>query len=270
VYPVLSGSWVKLALPIAPIRVDSTPPWRVSIASRTRLLLDCGPGIATALSAVDGPLDGVVITHLHIDHCYDLLPLGKSLLKPLLSFPGGPEFAGDFAPVPLLVPAGARKLFQRWVELFPISTMPLLNRAFEVAFDVREYEPGELFEIGDCAIEMHELVHTAPNCGVRVSDGERTLAYTGDTGMTDALLKLADRADLFLCEATLRASDTTGHGHLSAAEAGRAAAEAAVAELLLTHFASSEPAWLQGLHTDAQSEFDGRIRLAEAGETVTC
>ena len=236
----------------------------------TRLLLDCGPGIATALSAVDGPLDGVVITHLHIDHCYDLLPLGKSLLKPLLRFPGGPEFGGDFAPVPLLVPTGARALFERWVELFAISTMPLLNRAFEVAFDVREYEPGELFELGDCAIELHELRHTAPNCGVRVTANDATLAYTGDTGMTDALLKLADRAGLFLCEATLRASDTTGHGHLSGAEAGRVAAEAGVADLVLTHFASTEAEWLQGLRTDAAGEFAGPIRLAQPGDTYVC
>lgn len=237
---------------------------------RTRLLLDCGPGIATALSASDGPLDGVVITHLHIDHCYDLLPLGKSLLKPLLKFPGAPAFGGDFAPVPLLVPAGARQLFARWVELFAISTMPLLNRAFEAAFDIHEYEPGEPFELGDCTIEMHELAHTSPNCGIRVSAGERTLAYTGDTGMTDALFKLADRAELFLCEATLRASDTTGHGHLSAAEAGRVAARAGVGELVLTHFASTDPEWLEGLRTDAAAEFEGRIRLAEAGETLTC
>lgn len=237
---------------------------------RSRLLLDCGPGIATALSAVDGPLDGVVITHLHIDHCYDLLPLGKSLLKPMLRFPGAPEFGGECRPVPLLVPAGAKELFTRWSQLFPIASMPVLNRAFEVAFDVREYEPGELFEFGDCAVELHELVHSAPNCGIRVTDGERTLAYTGDTGMTDALVKLAADADVFLCEATLRASDTTGHGHLSAAEAGRVAAEAGVGELVLTHFASTEPEWLDGLLTDARAEFDGPIRLAEAGQTLTC
>ncbi|WAL68631.1 MBL fold metallo-hydrolase [Amycolatopsis cynarae] len=237
---------------------------------RTRLLLDCGPGIATALSAVDGPLDGVVITHLHIDHCYDLLPLGKSLLKPMLRFPGAPDFGGECKPVPLLVPVGAKELFARWSQLFPITSMPVLNRAFEVAFDVREYEPGDRFEFGGCAVELHELAHSAPNCGIRLTDGERTLAYTGDTGMTGALVDLAAGADSFLCEATLRASDTTGHGHLSAAEAGRVAAEAGVGELVLTHFASTEPDWLHGLRTDAGAEFGGRIRLAEAGETSTC
>ncbi|MDQ0382997.1 MBL fold metallo-hydrolase [Amycolatopsis thermophila] len=164
-----------------------------------------------------------MITHLHIDHCYDLLPLGKSLLKPMLRFPGAPEFGGECRPVPLVVRAGAKELFARWSQLFPIASMPVLNRAFEMAYDVREYEPGALFGFGDCAVELHELVHSAPNCGIHVTDAERTLAYTGDTGMTDALVKLAADADVVLCEATLRATDTTGHGYLSAAAAGRAA-----------------------------------------------
>jgi ribonuclease BN (tRNA processing enzyme) len=46
------------------------------------ILLDCGPGIATALGTVAAPhgLSALVVSHLHLDHCYDLLPLGKSLL----------------------------------------------------------------------------------------------------------------------------------------------------------------------------------------------
>lgn len=38
----------------------------------TRLLQDCGPGIAAALSAVTHAteLDGVVVSHPHADHCY--------------------------------------------------------------------------------------------------------------------------------------------------------------------------------------------------------
>ncbi|MGW4591901.1 MBL fold metallo-hydrolase [Amycolatopsis thermoflava] len=75
---------------------------------------------------------------------------------------------------------------------------------------------------------------------------------------------------MFLCEAALRASDTTGHGHLSASEAGRVAAAAIVGELVLTHFASTEPEWLDGLLTDARAEFDGPIRLAAAGKTLAC
>ena len=49
--------------------------------SRCRILLDCGPGVAVALSAHGGAggLDAIVVTHLHPDHCYDLLPIGTTL-----------------------------------------------------------------------------------------------------------------------------------------------------------------------------------------------
>lgn len=133
-----------------------------------RVLLDCGPGIATALSAVSDAtmLDAIVVSHLHADHCYDLLPVGKSLLSATMRFPGGPEARADEArAVPLLVPAGARELFDRWAALFPVTTMPLLDKAFERAFDVHEYEPGEVFETGDTTIGLHELRHVEPNCG---------------------------------------------------------------------------------------------------------
>lgn len=50
-------------------------------ADGVSLLLDCGPGVATALSAhPDDDLSAVLVSHLHLDHCYDLLPAGKALL----------------------------------------------------------------------------------------------------------------------------------------------------------------------------------------------
>ncbi|MFI5606893.1 MBL fold metallo-hydrolase [Amycolatopsis sp. NPDC051903] len=234
-----------------------------------RLLLDCGPGVATALSAVTEPtaLDGVVISHLHTDHCYDLLPIGKSLLSATLEFPGGPAArCAELRRVPLFVPAGARALFKRWASLFPVVTMPLLDEAFERAFDVREYEPGDRFDLGDATIGLHELRHVLPNCGIRVETPTATLAYTGDTGMTDAAVKLAADADLLLAEATLSAPDRTAHGHLSGGDAGRIASRAGARALALTHFACIDAPWLAHLRSDAASAYDGPIRLVAAGE----
>lgn len=234
----------------------------------TRLLLDCGPGVAAALSGHLRPsgLDAVVISHLHADHCYDLLPVGKSLLSGVMEFPGGPERAeAELHPVPLFVPEGARELFDRWARLFPVTTMPLLDKAFERAFDVHEYRPGDRFEVGEATVGLHELRHVLPNCGIRVEAGNRVFAYTGDTGMTDAAVKLAADADLLLAEASLSEPDRTDHGHLSGGEAGLIAARAGVGELVLTHFASGTPGWLERLHADASGTFDGPVQLARPG-----
>jgi ribonuclease BN (tRNA processing enzyme) len=236
----------------------------------TTILLDCGPGVATALSAVAAPdeLSAVIVSHLHLDHCYDLLPLGKSLLSQALRYPRAgeaPQRWADVDAVPLHVPAGSAAVLERLADLFPVTTAPVLDRTFELAFDVREYEPGARFTVGDMTVSLHELRHSAPNCGVRISSPGGCLAYTGDTGVSPGLLPLAADADVLLAEATLTATDHGPHGHLSAADAARAARDAGARALLLTHFPSAEPGWLFARRDEAAREFTGDIHLARPG-----
>jgi len=237
-------------------------------SSRTTVLLDCGPGVATALSAITNPgcVDAVIISHLHLDHCYDLLPLGKSLLSTRVGYPtsgAAPQLEAAGEPVPLYVPAGARETLLRLAALFPVSTVPVLDRAFEVAFDVREYRPGDSFTVGAMTVELYPLRHAAPNCGVRLSCAGASLAYTGDTGpATDALVALARGADLLLAEATMEETDHGPHGHLSAGDAGHIAARAGVGELVLTHFPTADPAALHTRRDRAAAVFGGPVHLA--------
>lgn len=248
-----------------------------SAPAGTRLLLDCGPGITTALSAVTRveALDAVVISHMHADHCYDLLPLGKALLharaarvlaetglEPMQALAALDAAAPG---VPLYVPVGGRAVLDRLAALFPVTTFPLLDKAFEIAFDVREYEAGAEFTIGDCAVSLHAGRHTAPNCGTRIESPSGSLAYTGDTGLAEGLADLAAGVDVLLAEATLDATDHGPHGHLSAADAGGIAAENGAGELVLTHFATGDPAVLHRRRTAAGAVFAGRVHLARPG-----
>lgn len=238
-------------------------------AAGTRVLLDCGPGVATVLSGL-GPTsvpDAVVISHLHADHCYDLLVLGKQLLAARLprEAPGHDPVSGvDMTPVPLLVPEGGRAVLDRLAALFPVTTAPVLDRAFDLAFDVREYRPGDVVALGAVTVGLTGLPHAAPNCGVRLTADGRTLAYTGDTGPSERLPELARDADLLLAECTLAEPDTGPHGHLCAADAGRVAAHAGAGELVLTHFASTDPDWLRTCADRAAAEFDGPVHVARS------
>ena len=111
---------------------------------RTTLLFDCGPGVAGALRPAD--LDAVFVSHLHLDHCYDPLPVGKSILAPLVPYPrtGAPvELAGDPPMIPLHVPVGGAGVLRTLQSLFPVVSSPPLDRVFELAFEVHEYEPEE-------------------------------------------------------------------------------------------------------------------------------
>jgi ribonuclease BN (tRNA processing enzyme) len=73
--------------------------------------------------------------------------------------------------------------------------------------------------------------------GFRVTNGEATLAYTGDTGPSDRVADLARDADLFVCEATLQKPNPEGgtRGHLSSQEAIEAFEASGAKRLLLTH-----------------------------------
>lgn len=234
------------------------------------LMLDAGPGTAVALSRQlpDIGLSGVFISHRHTDHLLDLLPLGKMLLRRrLITDPGtGLVEIDDRVPrVPLLVPAGTAELLHRFAALFPVVSDPLLDRSFELAFDVREYTPGETFDLGVLSLRPHLLRHVVPNCGVRVEADGLVVAYSGDTGPTPALSALAERADLLLCESTLTQPDHSGHGHLTAMDAGRAAAEAAVGALVLTHFTTTDPLDHARHRVRAAAAFDGPVDIARIG-----
>jgi ribonuclease BN (tRNA processing enzyme) len=236
----------------------------------TRILLECGPGIATALSALaePGSLDAVFISHLHVDHCHDLLPLGKSLLSAIAHYPGAP---GDDDPpvtlplLPLYVPSGASPLLMTWASLLPVETIPLLDRVFDGAFEIREYQPGDTFTIGDATIELFGLRHSKPNCGIRVTSGAGSLAYTGDTGVTDELTRLAAGVDLLLAEASLDHTDHGAHGHLCAADAARAAQAAGTGELVLTHMPSDDETFVKARVAEAARFFPGQVSAACPG-----
>jgi ribonuclease BN (tRNA processing enzyme) len=236
----------------------------------TAILLDCGPGVAGALPAVAAlpDLDAVFLSHLHLDHCYDVLPVAKKMVAPYVPYPGYPgtqQRAGTPVQVPLFVSPGGKQTLLTLQRLFPTVSAPMLDQALELAFDITEYDARTSAVIGDCVVTAFPVPHAVPAWGVRVESPSGVLAYTGDTGWSDDLVELAQGADLFLCEATRREPDDGPHGHLSAAQAGQLARLAGVGELILTHFSSCEPSWLRGLHADASLAFGGPVQLAAPG-----
>jgi len=238
------------------------------------LLFDCGPGVAGELRGAleHRTLDGVFVSHLHLDHCYDLLPVAKTLLSPHVSYPRDGQqglLIGTIVPVPCHMPPDGTEAFRTVQGLFPVRSSPPLDQAFDLVFEAVETTPGGRYDMGDCTVTAVALRHAVPVCGFRVSSDAGSLAYTADSGWTEALIDLAMGVDVLLCEATLREPDTGSHGHLSATEAGRLATLADVGALVLTHFSSSDEEHLAALHADAAARFDGPILLAAPRTTIT-
>jgi ribonuclease BN (tRNA processing enzyme) len=97
---------------------------------------------------------------------------------------------------------------------------------------------------------------------------DKIFAYTGDTGMCQAVRDIADRADVLLAEASWTHSPDRPVGvHLSGTEAGQLAREAGVGELLLTHI----PPWTsrEDVIAEAKAEFSGPVHAVSPGDVFT-
>src|SRR5215210_136254 len=132
----------------------------------------------------------------------------------------------------LWLPPGGRE------ELAAFGTRFGTPDMFVRVFEPREYEEGVPFEAAGLELTALRLPHyTVQTYGFRVSNSDRTLAYSGDSGPSERLAELADDVDLFLCEATLERGELDGEprGHLSAEEAVEAFRASGAERLVLTH-----------------------------------
>jgi ribonuclease BN (tRNA processing enzyme) len=139
---------------------------------------------------------------------------------------------GSIARPQLWVPPGGRETLRAAGVLLGFEEM------FENAFDMRQYEEGKQFRAAGLEITAMRLPHyTLLTFGFRVTDGERVLAYSGDTGPAPEIAELARDADLFLCEATLERGELDGQprGHLDVDEALEAYRASGAKRLLFTH-----------------------------------
>jgi ribonuclease BN (tRNA processing enzyme) len=199
-----------------------------------RLLLDCGPGVLPRLRATEGTagwpmVDAIAITHFHLDHWGDIVPWVWGITF-------GP--GADLAPPELWLPPGGRETLARLGEGLGQRDM------FEHAFRIEEYVDGVPFTAAGSTVTPRRVLHYEMLAfGFRVAQNGTTLAYSGDSGPSDALPELARDADLFLCEATLLAPSPEGgtRGHLAAVEAAEAFRASGAKRLLLTHRPAERP-----------------------------
>ena len=211
-----------------------------------RLLLDCGPGVLARLREESAwpQVDAIAITHFHLDHCGDLVPWVWGSLA-------GPG-AGLERPELWVPPGGKRTLGQL------ASCIGGFPDMFERTFRIAEYAEGEPARIAGFELLALRMQHyRASSYGFRVSDGGTVLAYSGDSGPSDALVELARGSDLFLCEATLaddRTDEGEPRGHLSLAEAEEAFAAAGARRLIVTHRPDEYP-----LGSDVELAHDGLV-----------
>jgi ribonuclease BN (tRNA processing enzyme) len=216
-----------------------------------RLLLDAGNGAVGALQRhIDlFGLDAVLLSHLHADHCLDLIAYSyarryRPPSQPLLS------------PLPVHAPPGAQERLLRCYEQWP-------EDGLESTYTFHDVHPGRL-ELGPFEIDLAPMAHPVECNAIRVTAGGRSLTYSGDTGPTAELSRLAAGTDLALFEASWQHGDPNPPDvHLTGRDAGEHAAKAGVARLLLTHLVP----WGDADRTleEADDVFDGPLEIVRTG-----
>lgn len=228
-------------------------------AGRTwRVVLDLGNGALGALQLYcdPGDVDAFAISHMHADHCADLVVLGVYLRY-------RPD--RDCPQMPVHAPAGAAERLAQMAGSDPATEL-------SGCLDVRPWVEGAAVDVGPLRLESYGVEHPVPAVGIRVtgpSDDEPgrrvTLAYTGDTDEGPGLTAVAAGADLLLSEAAfLEGRDNGLRGvHLTGRRAGAAAVAAGAGRLVLTHLVAwNDP---DASVAEAREVFDGPLQVASPG-----
>jgi ribonuclease BN (tRNA processing enzyme) len=213
-----------------------------------RLVIDLGNGALGVLQqfAELFSVDAICLSHLHADHCVDL----GSYWVARQYAPDGPR-----PPIGVHGPPGTAER----VAGFGGEDLA----SVQARFTFRDLAPGAL-EIGPFRVTADHVNHPVETFGFRVEHDGWRLAYSGDTGESDALVRLAEGADLLLCEASFL--DGPGYRpnlHLTARQAAEHAARAGVGQLVLTHLVP----WNDRDRTlaEASQAYRGPLSLATSG-----
>jgi ribonuclease BN (tRNA processing enzyme) len=234
------------------------PSYAVTSGS-TLLLLDFGPGALERAWERDmlGWIDAIVISHMHLDHMLDLLPLSGEVAEEAI----GTTRRDPKRPAVYLPRGRGREVLTGLADA--LQSDPA---RFDRAFDVREYDEGDELEIGELRLNFHVTAHAGPCYSPRVSDGKATLVYSADTAYRDELAEHASGADLLLLEATYLEPGPRleEQGHMTGEQAAEVATRAGARRLVLTHTMPFPDENEENLRR-ARARFEGEVELARRG-----
>ncbi len=237
----------------------------------------------------------ICVTHFHGDHCLGVPGVVQRIARDGVShevqaaYPASGEtfwrrlrHATAFADTSVIVErpvSGSRIRFD--AGPVTLTARPLSHPVESYGYrldepDGRHMVPSLLAERGIEGPSIGELQRTgtviAPDgTAVRLEECSRprpgqSAAFVMDTRLCEGVFALAEGVDLLVIESTFLSEESalaSRYGHLTAAQAGRVAAESGVRRLVLTHVserytASDEPRFLE----EVRRSFDGDVVLA--------
>ena len=238
----------------------------------TKLLLDASSGNsalrhANALGINLRDFDDVLLSHDHPDHMsgIDFIQFDRFL------------FAGEKGPLRVHASHEALEGLKRHSITTRLNIRDIsgdFGRNYE-GRELLHWKPtdhGRVIELGSRTTAWHfEADHITGASGWRVECDGKAVVFSGDTRYSPEVAKAAEGADLLIHEAFCVSDSVfaSSAGHCTGGEAGRVAAEARVASLVLTHLTDAYHADPDPLGVEAAQFYAGPVTIAQDQLQIT-
>jgi ribonuclease BN (tRNA processing enzyme) len=157
--------------------------------------------------------------------------------------------------VPIYAPQGAHDFIAQLLPSDPTAKLSHTCRFQAV-------QAGEELQLGPFRVALFAAAHPVETLAPRITHPDGVIAYSADSGPSQEIVSCAREADLFLCDSSWleRHRPLPPDLHMTGREAGRTAAEAGAAHLLVTHvFPSNDPT---DVASEAAGAFAGEVSVA--------
>jgi len=213
----------------------------------SHLLLDCGASSLISMrryGVSTEQIDAILISHLHGDH-FGGIPF--FILEAQL-------ISRRTKPLILAGPPGLQDRTRTLMEVM-YPGMASVERKFPVEYI--EWEKELPKRICSAVITPFEVIHGsgAPSYALRVECAGKILSYSGDTEWTDTLIRVAAKADLFICESYFY--DKRMKNHISYRTLLEHKSDLSSKRIILTHLGEDMLARLQDVEMECAE--DGKV-----------
>ena len=223
-------------------------------AGTDTLLVDCGSGVLNALARTDTGYEGVgtvLLSHHHLDHVADLLPLMKA------------RWLAGADHLEIVGPQGTKDLLDGLLSVFEYM---------DGRIDLRVREIGEeSFSVAGFDVEAKETRHSMDCLAYRFTHGADTPAFTfsADSEAFTGLANFADGSAILAHDCSFP-DEVDVSNHPTPSQLGRVLAESGtdVGRVYLTHLYPHTEGRHEEMLESIGEYYDDDVRFARDGLTV--